>query len=236
MDIKKDMLYSYYRIRKIIGFLGIFLPILIVVFHGGLLSSISHYYYSRSAVFFIAILSSFGLLLVTYNGHKLDKKKEFFSDNFITHLGGISALLVVLLPTTCNGSYSDIICQSHIYPLFGHDNPTIGIIHLLSAGVFFFTMGYMSIYRFSRTKKKKLRKTKICIYKICGIAVWVSIGIILIEKIVEQFIPSFHCTEYDVFFFETVAIVAFGISWIVKGKAMEDAIELKNRTINYFAK
>jgi hypothetical protein len=84
MDIKKDMLYSYYRIRKIIGILGIALPILIFTFHGELLSSISHYYYPKSAVFFIAILFAFGLLLISYKGYEKDKDTEKLSDNLIT--------------------------------------------------------------------------------------------------------------------------------------------------------
>ncbi len=234
MDIKKDMLYSYYRIRKIIGLLGIALPILIYVFHGELLSSISHYYYSRSAVFFIAILSAFGLLLISYKGYEKDKDTEIFSDNLITHIGGISALLVVLLPTTCIGSNSVEItnmCLLQNYPLFGHDNEIIRIVHLVSAGVFLFTMGYMSIFRFTKTKgrltdeEKMEKKKKNYVYRICGIAVWISIGILAIETIFQ----NFHFTEYDIFIFETVSVVAFGISWIVKGEAIKDIIDLKNK-------
>ncbi len=228
MDIKKDMLYSYYRIRKIIGLLGIALPILIYVFHGELLSSISHYYYSRSAVFFIAILSAFGLLLISYKGYEKDKDTEIFSDNLITHIGGISALLVVLLPTTCIGSNSVEItnmCLLQNYPLFGHDNEIIRLIHLASAGVFFFTMGYMSIFRFTKGKLTDEKKTKNRIYRVCGIAVWISIGILAIETIFQ----NFHFTEYDVFIFETVSVVAFGIAWVVKGEAIKDIIDLKNK-------
>ena len=190
MDIKKDILYSYYRIRKIIGFLGIALPILIYVFHGELLSSISHYYYSRSAVFFIAILSAFGLLLISYKGYEKDKDTEIISDNLITHIGGIAALLVVLLPTACIGSNSAEItnmCQLQNYPLFGHDNSIIRLIHLASAGVFFFTMGYMSIFRFTKGKLTDEKKIKNHIYRFCGIAVWVSIGILIIETIFQNF-------------------------------------------------
>jgi hypothetical protein len=227
MDIKKDMLYSYYRIRKIIGFLGIALPILIYAFHGELLSSISHYYYSRSAVFFIAILSTFGLLLISYKGYEKDKDTEIFSDNLITHIGGIAALLVVLLPTTCNGSNSAEItdmCQQN-YPLFGHDNTIVWIIHLISAGVFLFIMGYMSLFRFTKGKITDEKKTKNRIYRICGITVWVSIGILGIESIFQ----NFHFSEYDVFIFETISVVAFGIAWLVKGEAIKDIIDLKNK-------
>ena len=230
MDIKKDILYSYYRIRKIIGFLGIALPILIYAFHGELLSSISHYYYSRSAVFFIAILSAFGLLLISYKGYEKDKDTEIISDNLITHIGGIAALLVVLLPTACFGSNSAEItnmCQLQNYPLFGHDNAIIRIIHLISAGTFLFIMGYMSIFRFTKGKLTDEKKTKNRIYRICGIVVWVSIGILGIESIFQ----NFHFTVYDIFILEAVSVVAFGIAWLVKGEAIKDIIDLKNKLI-----
>ncbi len=228
MNNKKDMLYSYYRIRKIIGLLGILLPILVYAFHGELLSSISHYYYSRSAVFFIAILFAFGLFLISYKGYEKDKDTEILSDNLITHIGGIAAILVVLLPTACIGSNSAEIanmCQLQNYPLFGHDNATIRIIHLASAGVFLFIMGYMSIFRFTKGKLTDEKKIKNYVYRICGIAVWISIGILAIETI----LPNFHFTKYDVFIFETVSVVAFGIAWLVKGEAIKDIIDLKNK-------
>jgi len=228
MDINKDILYSYYRIRKIIGLLGLLLPILVFAFHGELLSSISHYYYSKSAVFFIAILFAFGLFLISYKGYEKDNDTEILSDNLITNIGGIAALLIVLLPTTCIGSNSAEItnmCQSQNYPLFGHDNAIIRIIHLLSAGVFLFIMGYMSIFRFTKGKLTDEKKIKNIIYQICGIAVWISIGILAVESILQ----NFHFTEYDVFIFETVSVVAFGIAWLVKGEAIKDLIDLKNK-------
>ena len=228
MDINKDILYSYYRIRKIIGLLGLLLPILVFAFHGELLSSISHYYYSKSAVFFIAILFAFGLFLISYKGYEKDNDTEILSDNLITNIGGIAALLIVLLPTTCIGSNSAEItnmCQSQNYPLFGHDNSIIKIIHLLSAGVFLFIMGYMSIFRFTKGKLTDEKKIKNIIYQICGIAVWISIGILAVESILQ----NFHFTEYDVFIFETVSVVAFGIAWLVKGETIKDLIDLKNK-------
>ncbi len=228
MDINKDILYSYYRIRKIIGLLGLLLPILVFAFHGELLSSISHYYYSKSAVFFIAILFAFGLFLISYKGYEKDNDTEILSDNLITNIGGIAALLIVLLPTTCIGSNSAELtnmCQSQNYPLFGHDNAIIRIIHLLSAGVFLFIMGYMSIFRFTKGKLTDEKKIKNIIYQICGIAVWISIGILAVESILQ----NFHFTEYDVFIFETVSVVAFGIAWLVKGEAIKDLIDLKNK-------
>ncbi len=117
------------------------------------------------------------------------------------------------------------MCLLQNYPLFGHDNNIVRLIHLASAGVFLFIMGYMSIFRFTKGKLTDEKKMKNRIYRFCGIAVWVSIGILAIETI----LPNFHLTEYDVFIFETVSVVAFGIAWLVKGEAIKDIIDLKNK-------
>ncbi len=230
MKNKKDLLYSYYRIRKIIGILGIALPILVFVFYGDLLSSISHYYYTRSVVFFTSILFAFGLFLISYKGYELDKDTEIISDNVITHIGGIAVLLVIFFPTSCIDSNNDEIytmCLSEDYPLFGHNSKITSTIHFICAGIFLFSMGYMSIFRFSKGEKQMNNK----VYKICGYTIWISIGIILIEFIVQKFYAGFYLTDYDVYFLETIAVFAFGISWLVKGEAIKDIIDFNNKYI-----
>ncbi|MFK7813670.1 MAG: hypothetical protein AB8B59_14345, partial [Maribacter sp.] len=86
---------SDYRIRKLIGTLGLALPILLLLTGGMLLSSISHYYYQPlSSIIFIIILSTFGLFLLSYKGYKIDAETEKISDDLLTNIGGISALIV----------------------------------------------------------------------------------------------------------------------------------------------
>ncbi|MCK5401543.1 MAG: hypothetical protein KAJ28_07895 [Flavobacteriaceae bacterium] len=225
---KKEILHSYYMIRKIIGLLGVLLPVLVVVFYGDFLSSISHYYYTKSSVFFISILFAFGILLISYKGYERDKKNEILSDNVITHIGGIAVLIVVFFPTSCLDSNSLEIfnmCSSKDYPLFGHSNTIINAIHLISAGIFLFIMGWMSIYRFTKGSDKSKNK----MYKFFGYVVWISIGVLLIEFVIEQFNSDFKITNYDVFILETISVFSFGISWLIKGEAIKDLIVLKNK-------
>jgi len=232
MENKKDILNSYYRIRKLIGLLGLMLPVLVVLTYGKFLPSISHYYYTRSAVFFIAILSAFGLLLISYKGYERDKANERLSDNVITHIAGIAALLVVLFPTSCTGSNNEAIsamCLSKVYPLFGHRKATINFVHLTSAGIFLFTMGWMSIFRFTKGELTKEKKRKNKLYRITGYIVWSSIGILLVEFLLNGIRVNFRATNYDVYILETVAVFAFGLSWLVKGEAIRDIIGLKKK-------
>lgn len=213
---------SDYRIRKLIGTLGLGLPILLPFSEGMLLSSMSHYYYQPlSSIIFIIILASFGLFLLSYKGYKIDSETEKISDDLLTNIGGLSALIVVFVPTYClesNSSIIDQICTTGKYPLLGHISTVKNTIHLIFAGIFIFTMGWMSKYKFTRGEHSK-RNT---IYKWCGNIVWIAIGLLVVLVIIDFFNEDFQVTPYDVFLLETLAVVPFGVSWFIKGEAMED--------------
>jgi|GEM_PF-246370 len=221
IEEEKELLHSYYRIRKAIGTLGVLLPILVFGFQESFLPSISHSYYTKSAIFFISILFGFGLFLMSYKGYEKDKEK--LSDNVLTHIAGLAALLVVLIPTTCaNGLDFCNINSSGDY-LFGHEDETRYIIHLISAGIFLFLMGWMSIFRFTKGGDGTLQKRrKKIVYKISGYLVWGCIALMLIE-----FGFDWHITKYDIFILESVAVFSFGFSWLVKGKAIKDIVDFK---------
>jgi len=213
---------SDYRIRKLIGILGLGLPILLPFSEGMLLSSMSHYYYQPlSSIIFIIILASFGLFLLSYKGYKIDAETEKISDDLLTNIGGVSALIVVFVPTYClesNSAVIDEICASGEYPLLGHVDKLKNTIHLIFAGIFIFTMGWMSKYKFTRGAHTYKNK----IYNWCGNLVWIAIGLLILLVIIDFFDDGFQITPYDVFLLETLAVVPFGISWFIKGEAMED--------------
>jgi UDP-N-acetylmuramyl pentapeptide phosphotransferase/UDP-N-acetylglucosamine-1-phosphate transferase len=221
---------SDYRVRKLIGGLGLSLPILLPLSEMELLSSMSHYYYySLSSILLIFVLSSFGLFLISYKGYQKDSSNEKISDDFLTNIGGFAILIVVLIPTQCANSESvtiDALCASENYPLLGHMNKTLNIIHLISAGIFIFTMGWMSKYKFTRGQNQANNK----IYRLCGNIVWGAIALLIVLVIIDFFQENFQITKYDVFILETVALVPFGISWLIKGEAMEDIKGLFSKT------
>ncbi|MEH6746202.1 MAG: hypothetical protein V7670_05140 [Maribacter arcticus] len=57
-------------------------------------------------------------------------------------------------------------------------------------------------------------------FKTCGILVWSAILSLAIYFYFDWNIDNF------VFWMETLAIMSFGISWLVKGEAMEDIMGL----------
>ena len=232
MPTNKEMLHSYYAIRKIIGTLGLLLPLIVVLFHEDILASLSHYYYARSSVFFTSILAAFGLFLISYKGYEKDSETEWLSDNLITHIGGFAVLLVVIFPTSCTDSMSDRInelCKTGTHPLFGHNHALTNVIHLLSAGIFLFSMGWMSVFRFTKGTDVPGKKLKNLLYRVSGYTIWVCIGILLIEFLVELKYPEFQITNYDVIILETISVFFFGTSWLIKGKVIKDTIYIKNK-------
>lgn len=227
--VEQELQNSDYRIRKLIGTLGLLLPILLLLSQGELLSSISHYYYlTLASLLFIIILSSFGLFLLSYKGYKIDPTTEKVSDDIITNIGGLAALVVVFVPTRCAESSStviDAICYTGHFPLFGHNSMLMGTIHLVSAGIFILSMGWMSKYKFTRSKND----ANIKLYRVCGNVVFIAIGFLIFLMILEKSNIPFWFEKYYVFFLETIAVISFGISWLIKGKVVEDMKAFKNR-------
>lgn len=87
--------FTYRRIRKAIGLLGVSLPIVLVLFsfidffQSNLQSSISHYYYTNLREIFTGTLCAVGLFLIRYKGH--ENKSIFKNDSLLTNLAGIMA-------------------------------------------------------------------------------------------------------------------------------------------------
>lgn len=231
----QEIQHSDYRIRKLVGALGLMLPVILPLSEMELLSSMSHYYYhSLSSIIFIIVLSSFGLFLISYKGYVLDNTTEKISDDLLTNIGGAAALIVVFFPTSCSGSESSIIdqlCANKNHPLLGHMNTALNTVHLVSAGIFIFTMGWISKYKFTRGRNHANNK----IYLLCGNIVWGAIALIVVLVIIGFFKENFHISAYDVFILETFALVPFGVSWLIKGEAMEDIKDLftDNTTSNH---
>ena len=213
---------SDYRIRKLIGILGISFPIALpLLASSNIISSISHYYYlTASSLYFIIVLSSLALFLISYKGYSKDGD-ELINDDWLTNLAGVMALLVVLIPTSCDESGSvtiERICTNENYPLFGHNDPITNNYHFIAAGVFIFLMGWMSFFKFSRGETKG--SFRFILFKTCGILVWSAILCLAIYFYFDGNIENL------VFWMEALAIMSFGISWLIKGEAMEDILGL----------
>ncbi len=208
---QQTLCLPYYTLRIIIGILGITFPFILSVgawifFGTGLQDSISEYYLTGMRDIFVGFLFVIGFFLMTYAGYDL-------IDNIVSTVGGISAVLAAILPTTAGGPIT-----------------VIGILHFVFAALFFLTLIYFALVLFPKTDPnvpptpEKLLRNKV--YRTCGWIMLICILLIFIysflpENLKSQLDAAFH----PEFWLETIAVVAFGICWLVKGQAiLKDSI------------
>jgi hypothetical protein len=199
--------------RRLIGILGIALPIIVVL--GGFIQngfviqgSISSYYYTNMRDYFVGLLCGVSLFLISYKGYEK-------IDDIIGTLSGIFALGIVIFPISI---YSGEIVKVGMLLI---DDNISGYIHFTSGTLFFLLLSFNSIFLFTKsesgflTKEKRRRNT---IYRICGIVMIFTILCIIIYMAFLR--DTFISKTYPVLIFESIALLAFGVSWLVKGHTL----------------
>lgn len=169
------------------------LPWIVTLLVGYIPESISATWYTNACTPFMIILGSAGFLLISYKGY------EKIDDVTLT-AAGIAGLLICLFPCEVRGIVGEV-------GTFSIDVKTSGIIHTISAIIFFGLLAYNSIFLFTKgsetpTENKKLRNI---IYRTCGIGMILSFLILLS--------PGFRI---KVWLMETIALFFFGISFLTK--------------------
>ena len=190
--------YSYLALRKAVGWIGLLLPFVLMfgvflIFKGEIIQkSISHYYHTGMSDVFVGALCAVALFLFFYSGH--DKW-----DDWAGNIAGLFAIGVAWFPATDVGQ-SDLT----------------GIIHFTCAALFFLTLALFSLFLFTRKgpnpTTQKLTRNKI--YVICGLIMIICLVAIVIYL---NFIQNNNHGSGFVFWAETIALVAFGVSWLTKG-------------------
>lgn len=197
---------SYLTLRKVIGFIGLLLPFVLVFgklfFEGpGLLDSVSSYYHSVSMRdIFVGSLCAVGVFLLAYHGYD-------WVDDLVTGLAGFAAFGVALFPIT-----EHAVLQKQ---------DSLGLIHITSAALFFITLAMISLLLFTKSGKHKTKQKEIrnVIYIICGWIILLCLGLIGFVFLLIPGTSTFYAIK-PIFWLEALAIVAFGVSWFVKGEAI----------------
>jgi hypothetical protein len=205
------LLVSYLTLRRVIGLLGIGLPVALAVlgflmferFH--LLDSMSAYYHFRTRDVFVGVLFVLGWFLFAYKGYDS-------TDDRAGDWAWLFALGVALCPS-------------------GHAGWQ-GIVHPWSATGLFLVLAYFSFFLFTKSDKEKgqqsaRKQRQNLIYKVCAVAMLLFIATISLSYwLLDE--STRHAISL-VFWMEALALWAFGISWLVKGKAMRRLAALKGR-------
>ena len=222
---ENKLVLSYMTIRNLIGVFGMLLPVILILFTHRMPGercvqpSISDYYYTSSGDILVALLCVLGVFLFTSNGY------GGFFEKFLYVLAAICGMGVAFSPTTTK--YPPPLVSIH--ELNFHVPKILGFErHLIFAALFFVALSIISLKYFPRTnvkkdldlKRKRTQKEKRnIIFRIAGWTMLACIFVLLLYFLIPGFkmiMGSFPL----IFALETVALEAFGISWITKGETL----------------
>lgn len=228
-DPKSELAQAMLRQRAAIGVLGLSLPLALFFGHWTVLAiskrerfpedwhylSVSEYVHSPIGAVFVGAMFAVASFLFAYRGYKpkqdpKTKKTESFSDNLITSIAAVFALGVALFPvdraTPCPRS-------------------AVHWLHLGSAGLFFITLTVMCL-RFTRESSDDAppdldgrRDVRVITYRVCG---WTMLGLVAV-MLIWSVATRGTWLEYTpaIFIGEWLALTAFGISWLAKGRFLQ---------------
>jgi hypothetical protein len=187
---------TYMGLRRAVGLIGILLPFSLMlgnyfIFKGPIvLRSISRYYHSDIRDVFVAALCAMALFLFFYSGYGRRERWAGILAGFLT-------LGVVFFPTTLAGPTS-----------------LIGTLHYTCAALLFLLLAWISLFHFPRKRPGTAKQVTDTIQVICGL---LMIACVVAIALYYAFFRVEGRETCVVFVGETVALVAFGVSWLTEG-------------------
>jgi hypothetical protein len=202
-----SLVISYLGLRKAIGIIGMALPFVLAIgaslLEGpGIEPSVSNYYYTDMRDVFVGSLCAIAVFMASYRGYERQ-------DDIAGDLACVFALGIALLPTTPD---ADVTPQDGF----------VGVLHLVSAAGFFLTLAFFSLVLFRKTNpglqptRRKLQRN--AVYAVCGYTILACLVAVALVSLLSPESPVKRLQP--VFWLESAAIVAFGVSWFVKGEAI----------------
>ena len=192
----RGTVFDYRALRLLMGLIALALPFVVLLLSARPLSSISASYYTDARDAFVGMLFVVSAFLWAYNGHSSKEAR-------LSKVASLAAIFVAIFPTSCDLYETGGIASS---------------IHYGAAATLFAVLAYFCFVPFRRNTKgqkgKKGRRSKI--YFVCG---WIMVGCIL-----SVFVANFTLSDETIqalrltFWAEAIALVAFGVAWIVAGK------------------
>jgi len=195
--------------RQLIGYIGLVLPILLIlivlrrdgVVRWRSLDSISAYYYTGAVAAFVGMLVGLALFLFAYRGYK---NEYYWADRTASITAAIAALGVAFFPTAAPAGVAPLCWWS----------ARTGVFHYACAGVLFAMFAVFALWLFRITPSGEQpapdKRWRNRIYLFCGVLIVASIIWTSVIRLKGE----------SIFWPESVALVAFAVSWLVKGYAL----------------
>jgi hypothetical protein len=240
---------SYLAVRRFLGMLGLSLPLLLILYallRGAMQTSISGFYHTHMGDVLVGILCAIGTFLVAYQGYPR-KPGERLSDRWVSTIAGIAAIGVALFPTTApEGACPPgerFSVQSEDEALLEYLCSVQGLIeypawlHVTSAAVFFGCLAIFCLFLFPKGHRHPDGRidwttAENRAYLVSGIALVASIVALVfygLQAWREGSVSEALDAYYWVFFWEAVGVIAFAISWLIKGDTIQGLRSLLGR-------
>ena len=209
---------GYLELRKASGWIGLAFPFILII--GGLVSQavrneplhvesqISQYYYTGMGNIFVGLLCALGVFHLATVGYEV-------GDRIAGRLACVFGFGVAWLPTVREGS-----TPSHMQHI-------VADLHYVFAGLLFGTLAFFCIFQFTQTADKRKRtdrkKMRNVVYYVCGgiitgcIVLIGSVNLIESRHVLTAFTDWLRSWKWQ-FCFESIALVAFGAAFLVKGE------------------
>jgi hypothetical protein len=233
------LLGDYMSLRQLVGWIGTLLPPTLIVgntfFTTTVPDSLSDYYFTHMRNVLVAALCALGIFLICYSGYDA-------WDRWLTSLSGIGMIGVAF----CVPAPDTPVKLSTVSQVFAD-------LHVCCASVALVALGFMAL-RFTRTYSTPdspgpgamnfvraafgfasdgpgdpptpAKKRRDRVYRICGFGMFGTMALAGVADIVpvtvQDGIPF-------LFIFEALTVMAFGVSWLVKGQAMVLPAALKDQ-------
>jgi hypothetical protein len=194
--------------RQLIGYIGLVLPILLILIvraRDGVetwksLDSISAYYYTGAVAAFVGMLVALALFLFTYHGYR---NKYYWADRAASITAAVAALGVAFFPTEAPAGATALSWWSQ----------ATGALHFASALVLFTMFAVFALWLFRVTSSGKEvprdKRWRNRVFLLCGLSIVANIIWAVVAK----------WNQGSIFWPESLALVAFAVSWLVKGYA-----------------
>lgn len=199
---------SYMTLRSYVGLVAMLLPLALVLGAGlfgdrALEDSISAYYHTGMRNWLVGSLCAIAIFLMCYPGYER-------RDGRIASFAGAMALGVAFVPgvpSACAAGYDQLQDTAHLGFAVG----------------FLGALAYLAIFEFPRTARGsrpspgKRRRNRI--YYACGAVMLGSMAALALTRVLVPCGSPWRAW-HPVLVLESIAVLAFGVSWITKGKAI----------------
>ena len=196
--------------RQLIGYIGLVLPFLLIlmaVTRDGIeqwrrLESISAYYYTGAVAAFVGMLVALALFLFTYRGYANEHNR---ADRLTAKTAAVASLVVALFPTKAPVGVSALSWWT----------PSTGVLHHGAAVVLFGMFAIFALWLFRLTAAGEQptadKRRRNHVYLLCGVVIVACMGWAGFNGL----------NGRPIFWPESVALIAFAMSWLVKGYALD---------------